>query len=218
MKYIGNVCYWEELINHTKVEYINYINLKNSENNLNSIDVNVPTLFVGWYSLKKNYPLFKNGNIEDISILNKEYKKNLRFWEFSFNENKSEHINGVNMFIRNAPYYFFRENYQYINIDPIFNNIINIEDIKKHVPINSDFIYNYKDEMIYILKSNIIYGLNLNMYDFFNINKMKLINTIKVKSKNYINDIDGKKYLDSYKIYPNFDELKRYLVVLLSKL
>lgn len=211
---IGNILYKDDLVNHTEVEYINYYKVdKNSS--LMGIDFRLPTLYVGWELTKK---LGENFDVE-VSILNKETEKYKSYWEFSFNEKKVDHISGVELFSINAPYYYFRRNYGYIGIDPIFNNIEHVEEIVPKLINDPDFLYNYKDEMLYALKegSRRVYGIDLKMYEYFNMDiehiKAKLIEN----SAKYVEDKEGSIYQEYYKSFSNFEELKRYLVVLLSK-
>jgi hypothetical protein len=205
---LANIMYRDELVNHTKVDFINYV-----PSQLDDFDKEIPKLFVGWNYLKEwDVSLFS-----DLSILNKEISKNIAYWEFSFNENKAQHVSGVEMFIRNAPYYYFRDKYKYKNVDPIFENFETIQDLKNIIPNNVEFVYNYKNEGLYFLNEDIIYGIDLNMYEFFNIEKDEIINSVVSEATPYAVDLEGETYQKHYKNYPNFEELKRYLVVLLSK-
>lgn len=208
MNKIANIIYSDELVNHTRVEYINYINF--NDDNF-KFDHNLPTLYVGWLLLKN----LRETDAE--TILNKELIENEVYWEFSFNEKKSDHISGINLFVRNAPYYYFRNNYKYKNLDPIFSNIESEIDLQNKTPKNPYSIYNHKDEMLYILNENTIYGVNLDMYQYFGIDKIKIIENLKENTPNYYYDNSGSIYQEYYKIYPFFEDLKRYLVVILSK-
>lgn len=210
MKTIGNVLYHNELFNHTKVDYINYYN-----SDYDNIDYSLPTLVVGWDFLKKKYG--EDFSEYGISILDKELIKNEFYWEFSFDEKKSDHISGVDMFVRNVPYYYFRSKYIYTNLDPIFNKITNIDEFKKLLPEGDFTSYQFKDEMIYLLKDIEIFGIDLEMYNFFNIDSYGLLSSLTSKISEVNHDVDGSIYQKYYKTYPNFEELKRYLVVLLSK-
>ena len=205
---IGNIVYKDELVNHTKVDYINYYNV---DGEFNDYDRGLPTLIVGWNFLKDNNQFY------ELNILEKEITKNVVYWEFSFNENKAQHVSGVEMFIRNTPYYYFRDKYKYKNVDPIFENFETIQDLKNIMPNNVEFVYNYKNEGLYFLNEDMIYGIDLNMYEFFNIEKDEIINSVVSETTPYAVDLEGEIYQKHYKNYPNFEELKRYLVVLLSK-
>ena len=215
---LGNIIYKDELVNHTKIDYINYIDIKNGGNDIN-ISTSLPILFVGWNHFKRELNHFH----ENVSILKKEVKENLIYWEFSFNENKSQHVSGVEMFVRNVPYYYFRDKYKYINLDPIFNEFKDIADLMGWLyrfyisPNKIGHVYNYKNESLYFLNEGTIYGIDLNMYEFFNIEKENIINSLVSESTPYTLDLDGSIYQKEYKNFPFFEDLKRYLVVLLSK-
>lgn len=206
---LGNIVYKDELVNHTKVDYINYIQSNSKE--LHHFNMTLPTLNVGW-----NY--YKENNLDfDLNILEKEVKENQLYWEFSFNENKAQHVGGIEMFVRNAPYYYFRGKYSYKNIDPIFNKISNLEDFTNILPNENFNTFQYKDEMIYILDNNNILGIDLKMYEYFKIDINEITSFIKEESIMYFHDEDGSIYQNQYKNFPFFEDLKRYLVVLLSK-
>lgn len=204
MNKIGNILYTDELVNHKKVNYINYI----ENNNINIIDNDLPTLIVGWNNVKFN-------NINNISILNKTIIPYKLYWEFSFKENKQEHVNGVDLFSKLSLNYFFEKKYNYITIDPIFQNILLTNDIFNYIvgDIKKTYLNN---NMLYVLTTkNNIYGLNLNILNFFNIKKEKIILEFSEKSIIFVKDNDNdilNKYL---KYFNGFEYTKRYLVIFL---
>lgn len=209
MKKIGNIILNNELINHTKLEYIHYIKMSDA------IEYgwdNLPTLIVGWEVVKN---IYKNSD-KEISILEKELEKSNLYWEFSFLENKPDHVSGIELFSRNIPYYYFNNKYEYINIDPVMNNINEIEKLYSLLPEKFSYVYNYKNEMLYCLNNKNIYGLDLNMFETFGFDKTVIINNLMLSIGNYIQDEDGNKYDEYSKIYPNYEDLRRYLIVLLS--
>lgn len=205
---IANIIYDQELVKHEKKNFINYICPPPSS--LIDINLNLPTLFVGWNVVKDN------PNINSANILDKTIVTNKLFWEFSYKEKKSEYFKGIDNFINNAPIYYFKYNYKYINLDPIFFNISNIEDLKHILPKESQVIYNYKNEMLYIFYNNVIWGIDLKMYGYFNFDVVELKVEILKRNKLFIDDIDGDQYIEQYKNFPNFEELKRYMPVILS--
>ena len=71
--------------------------------------------------------------------------------------------------------------------------------------------------MLYTLELNRRYGIDLKMYEYLNIDIENIKSKIIEKTNNYINDPEGLIYLNEYKSYPNFEDLKRYIVVLMSK-
>ncbi len=208
---IGNIIYRDELVNHTKCEYINCIPDSISTKSISWDEINIPTLMVGWKNIKES------GSFDDLNILKKEYSKNSLYWEFSFKENKAQHVSGVDMFVRNVPYYYFRGQYNYTNLDPIFNNIHNLDDFSNALPSEKFNTFQYKDEMIYILDNHNIYGINMKMYEYFNFDLEELTQIIIDKGLPAKHDITGSIYQKYYKTFPFFEDLKRYLVVFLSK-
>ena len=220
---LGNIVYQGNLVNHEKVDYINYINEPVS---YNQIPIELPTLYVGWFMMKE---INKDILFDNQSILDKKIVTDKLYWEFSFKENKSQHVDGISSFVRNVPYYYFKPKYNYINIDPVFFQIENIDDLNNILAKEYDAVYNFKGEMLYMLntkglindpyKQSRIVGIDLNMYEHFEFDIDQLLQTLhkKVPTNKIYNDFDGEKHEKYYKIFPNFDELKRYLVVLLSK-
>lgn len=217
---LGNIIYQGDLVNHEKVEYINYIKEPVQ------VPDELPTLYVGWFMMKElnlNNPL-----IAAQSILDKKVITDKLYWEFSFKENKAQHVDGISNFVRNVPYHYFKPQYGYVNLDPVFFRLSSIEDLNDYLSKSYGAIYNYKGEMLYLLTNNsegyrpienTIIGVDLNMYEHFEFDMDKLIENLhkRVPIDHIYNDFDGEIYLKHYKIYPNFDDLKRYLVVLLTK-
>jgi hypothetical protein len=210
---IANVIYEKELVNHTKVEYVNYYNeLIEYE----KLDKSLPTLFVGWSFMKACNP--NNEIIQHADILKKKIITNELYWEFSFEESKASHVKGIETFVNIAPQFYFTPKYTYVNLDPVFFQIVDIEGLMDVLPKEKDVVYNYKNEMLYILKGNKITGIDLKMYAFFKFNISEIIEIFQNgQTAVYINDMDGQMYLNQYKIFPNFTLLKRYIVVILTK-
>lgn len=213
---IANIIHEKELINHTKVDYVNYYNEKIG---YEKVDQSLPTLYVGWVFMKACNP--ENQIIQNANILSKRIITNELFWEFSFDESKGSHVKGVQNFINHAPEFYFQPKYHYINLDPVFFQIKEEQDLFDYLPQNIDAVYAYKNEMLYLFYEKQsrfqICGLDMKMYSFFNFNTTDIIGRIASKTTRYFNDLDGQMYLNQYKIFPNFSFLKRYLVVILSK-
>lgn len=209
---IANVIYEKELVNHTMVEYINY---HQGALEYDSLDKKLPTLYVGWSFMKACNP--NNEIIQHADILKKKIVTNELYWEFSFEESKPSHVKGVDSFVNTVPQFYFTPKYQYINLDPVFFQIAEIEDLMAVLPKEIDATYIFKNEMIYVLKDNKISGINLKMYEFFKFKVDEIIDHINYRTTLTMNDTDGQMYLNQYKIFPNFQHLKRYLVVILTK-
>jgi len=209
---IANVIHEKELVNHTKVDYINYFNEPKVYDDL---DKSLPTLYVGWSFMKACNP--DNEIIQNADILKKRIITNELYWEFSFRESKPSHVKGVDKFAGLAPQFFFSPKYSYINLDPVFFQLKDIQDVMDVLPKEIDCCYNFKNEMFYLLKDNKITGLDLRMYEFFKFNISELLTRIGQRTNDSTLDFDGTLYQKYYKIFPNFEQLKRYLVTILSK-
>ena len=208
---IANIIYEKELVSHTQVDYINYFN---KPQNYNSVDKTLPTLYVGWSFMKACNPF--NEIIQNANILHKKIIANELYWECSFEESKPSHVKGIKSFVNLAPKFYFQPKYNFINLDPIFFQIKDVQDLIDIVPKKIDFLYNFRHEMIYLLTGNKITSIDLKIYDFFqfNINEIEL--ELRAKTAKCYDDLDGSIYQSYYKILPNFLCLKRYLIVLLS--
>lgn len=201
---IGNIISDSELINHDVIPYVNYYDY----NCLDNIDFSMPTLFVGWISLKTTF------TDSVFNILEKTIKKNHHLWEFNFDENKASHVKGVEDFVNDLPKYYFEHTYSYDNIDPVFSNIKPSDDIRLHFDNYYDAIYNYKNEFLYLLKDNKITGIDLRMFNYFKFDIVYIISHLEKRTSKYTLDIDGEIKISLSKLLPNFLNLRRYLVVL----
>jgi len=209
---IANIIYEKELVNHTKVEYVNYIN---APTEYDSLDKSLPTLFVGWSFMKASNP--NNFIIQNANILHKKIIANELYWECSFEESKPSHVKGIDSFVNLAPQFYFQPKYTYVNLDPVFFQIVDIEDLMAAISKKIDLSYTLKNEMMYILSDHKIVGINLKMYEFFKFNVQEILQRIQERAETSYEDPNGTLYQDQYKIFPNFPHLKRYLVVILSK-
>ena len=208
---IANIIHEKELVNHTKVEYINYFNEPIEYNKLDKL---LPTLYVGWQFMKTSNS--DNQVINNAEILRKKIITNELYWEFSFAENKSAHVKGVDDFVEAVPLYYFFPKYTYINLDPVGFQLRDVQDLMDVVPKQIDFLYNYKNEMVYFLKDDKITGIYLTLYSFFKFNINELLDRLQERTTNSVNDLDAEIYQSYYKIFPKFEFLKRYLVTILK--
>lgn len=209
---IANIVYEKNLVNHTKVDYINYVN---GEVKYNNLDTSLPTLYVGWSFMKQCNP--DNEIIQNANILYKKIITNELYWEFSFDESKSSHVKGVESFINNAPNFYFSSKYQYVNLDPVFFQLAYIDDLMYVIPKQINSVYVYKNEMVYILLDDKIWGINLKMYEFFKFNVDEILKNLMERTVYSTIDISGEIFQQYYKILPNYIHLKRYLVTILTK-
>lgn len=209
---IANIVYENELVNHIKVDYINYIN-ERIEYDL--LDKNLTTLYVGWNFMKSCNP--NNDLIQNADILKKKIISNSLYFEFSFEESKASHVKGLENFVEAIPHYYFQPKYTYIDLDPVFFQIKDIEELFDILPKKIDAIYNFKNEMLYLIIDNKITGINLIMYNYFKFNIDEIIKKLNTRTSSVFNDLDGKIYDLYYKKFPNFSNIKRYIIVILTK-
>ena len=121
---IANIIHEDDLVNHTKVDYINYFNEPKAYDEL---DKSLPTLYVGWSFMKKCNP--ENPIIQNADILKKKIITNELYWELSFREGKPSHVKGVNKFASLAPEFYFKPKFTYTNLDPVFFQLANDDDL-----------------------------------------------------------------------------------------
>ena len=209
---IANVIHEKELVNHTKVEYINYFNEAKAYDDL---DKSLPTLYVGWSFMKACNP--DNPIIQNADILKKKIITNELYWEFSFRESKPSHVKGVDTFAGLVPQFYFSPKYIYTNLDPVFFQLKDVDDLMDVTPKKIDASYNYKNEMFYFLTDNKIWGIDLRMYQFFKFGLEEILQRMLVRTAMPITDLEGETYQLYYKIFPNYEHLKRYIVTILSK-
>jgi len=211
---LGNVIYGDELVKHIAASYINYID---DVADYNAVNKELPTLFVGWRFMKENNQHIKQ--IKKADILDKTIKEKRLYWEFSFDENKSEHVNGVQDFVDAVPSLYYDSMFDYICIDPVFDKIKTFNDLTSKLPDVIDTCYVFKDQAIYIKQGNVIYGIDLNMFGFFGFDTTKIVDIITNKtflSKTHL-DSDGEMHKKMLRTFPNFHHLKRYMCDILEK-
>lgn len=218
---IGNIIHKEELVNHTPVDYINYVNISNEFDHKNLKEYNniLPTLYVGW-GLVKN--IYNNSSDQEVSILNKEIITNKQYWEFSFSENKSEHINGVQDFVTSAPYIYFNNRCSYEFINPIFLDLRDVDDLfgVDFLPKKFDVYLNYMDSVLYLLNIDLddkIYGFDLKLFNYLGFDTTQITNHLKTLSGVVINDLDGKKVQEWLEYFNSTKDIIKYMPVILNK-
>jgi len=209
---IANIIHEKELVNHTKAEYINYFN---EPKVYDELDKSLPTLYVGWSFMKACNP--DDPIIQNADILKKKIITNELYWEFSFRESKPSHVKGVDTFAGLVPQFYFSPKYIYTNLDPVFFQLRDVDDLMDVTPRKIDASYNYKNEMFYFLTDNKIWGIDLRMYQFFKFSLEEILQRMLVRTAMPITDLEGETYQLYYKIFPNYEHLKRYLVTILSK-
>lgn len=222
---IANIFTEQELSNHEKKDWINYVLYEPfmKENLMLYGNFALPTLIIGWNFLKRQAPFLTNFQ---PNILQKKIPNSNIIWEFSKDEKMTDHFNGVSEFVKTAPRKFI-EIRPYRNVDPIKDNIIDEDHLIHYIggflSLYHCNVYQYKDEIIYLYDRTRfqITGIYLNSYKYFgyDIEKIKLMifDRVRQNEKNKATmDIDGTIYQSFYKQFPEFDQLKRSIVLFLS--
>jgi len=219
---IANIVSDKELSNHKKLDWINYVVLNGSPliapGQVPHYNIYYPSLIVGWDLFRKNYPEYKPDILDKTTglIYNVE-------WEFSAEEKLVDHFEGIQNFIKTAPRKF-AEKYPYRNIDPIADKIEKEEEILEIVRQNFYMdhvrLYQYKDEIIYLYSEGCwkIFGIYLNAFRYFkyDVEKIKTLLYAAIPQNQIFLDPDGQNYGTYYKQFPDFDQLKRSMVLFLA--
>jgi len=209
LKKIANIISENELVNHKKVNWIGYYDYKS----WNDCDLSLPTLVVGWNKYKEHFPyLYPNILYKHLNPTNPRV-----MWEFSMEERVVDYFTGVESFVKKAPREYC-ELYEYISIDPIKHAIREEWDLIEKIPFSNSVMYQYKDEIIYILDRNQskIYGIYLNAFRYFKYDTKKIMTLFSDRIEKQVIDLDGSLYQSFYKQFPNFDQLKRTIVLFLE--
>lgn len=209
---LGNIIYESELINHKKSKIINYYEFNDLSKK--KIDNNLPTLIVGWKLVKE---ILKESSLE-ISILEKRIVTNKLYWEHSFEDEKEEYTLGIKNFVDNVGFYYNLDKYKYFNLDPLFFNISDINELKNVLSKDVDGIYQYKNNMIYVLKEQRITGIDLDAYYFYGFDTIEIVKyliSICNNNENIFIDGDGSKFSSLRSQMPYFNKLKTYTLPLL---
>ncbi len=204
---MGNIFSDCELINHKKLDYINYGKCSDMPKfwNFNASKFktnNLPTLFIGWKALENIFP---------INILEKKLPNNM-FWEFSPEEDIIQYTNSLESFIKEVPSLYIKR-CPYINADLFNHKIFKSDDLEwKLSKIKNGDLYVYKNDMAYYnTQNNTIYGFKLPIYNAV-LGDGLALKTLKESSEKVIED-DGELFQRYYKMFPDFPLLKRSMVV-----
>jgi hypothetical protein len=204
VKKIANIISNVELTNHTKVDWINYVPLTVHA------DIRFPTLIIGWNRYKREFP-----HLYPDILVKKSNSQYPLFWEFSIEEKITDHFTGIENFVKNAPREFVNQ-FSYKSIDPISHNIETPEQLLSQMPVDGSY-YQYKEEIIYVYDrtKNSIIGIYLTAYKYFGFDVKKIITLFSDKYQAKTIDSDTAIYQSYYRQFPDFDQLKRSMVLFL---
>lgn len=191
------------LFNKTIPVYINIVDY----HNINTIDTNIPTLYIGYSDITTNNILALEGE----QIFNNQVDANT-WWTYSKQERLSSFHDVVDMFCDNSPkYYFFnKDRFVYKPFHYLFetSNKFVLEDVIK--------VYNNKRSIFCLMNDNkTIYGFDKNY--FYYINKLDVINNILTLHKDKVYDDKDFELLKQYQqLMPSvYETVEKYLVSLI---
>lgn len=175
-------------------------------------------MIIGWEKVKSHFPGQSNILIKRLSAPYQSVR-----WEFAKEEKMGDHFTGVEKFVNTAPREFI-DLFPYANIDPIRFEVKNedhlIEILDNRIQMKNAFFYRYKEEMIYIFDranpKKPIWSVYLNAYKYFGYDINRIMGLVETRIPNQTIDPDGLIYQSYYKQFPDFDQLKRTMVLFLS--
>lgn len=170
MRYIANI------ITNSKIEISSFFNVTSD---ITKVDINLPTLIIGWGEVKKIYP--------EQNILEHQINENL-YWTFSKREKRFKYELDLENFIKKVVfelnskinYHFF--NYILANHEKRLSFINYVNNGYCSIYYNSRFLY------IYNIKDNITIGISLNDLNYININIKNFIQSLITQNNNIICD------------------------------
>jgi len=174
-------------------------------------DLSCPTLIIGWYKCKELFG-------DQVSILKRTIKPNL-YWTFAPNEKLQYFNEDTEKFVQKL-YKDLIKPYKYQFIDPIIDNIINIDHVLRYsnndkydcVYLTEDFIYMFNEE------EKLILGIDINYYKKlrFNIDKITFV-LLGTSDITLTEDYTDDGVYQSYKKILNIDFEKKYIPLLETK-
>ena len=188
------------LFNKVIPEYINIVDYSN----INNVDINIPTLYIGYCDIIMHDIL----KLEGEQIFNNQVDNNT-WWTYSKQERLSTFHDVVDMFCLNSPKYYFynKERFVYKPFHYLFDssNEFIVEDVIK--------VYNNKRSVFCLMNdSKTIYGFDKNY--FYYLNRLDLIKNIL--SLQCVYDDNDYALLNQYQqLMPcMFETIEKYLVTL----
>lgn len=154
---------------------------------LNDIDANTPTLIIGYNEAK--------ANIQNFSIIKKDYKDQNLYWTYKKNEKKIDNETDTERFNKTCIDTYIK-NKEYIFINVI---LLSYERTKRLISFikNSDIKHFYIEgnKFIYMHHKNKVYGFSLTTSDFYGLKTNAILKLIKSNKQNII--------LNDFKFLPN---------------
>jgi hypothetical protein len=165
MKYIANI------ITKSKLDVSDYINVVND---IDGVDLQIPTLIVGWSKVKEFYP--------DADILVKQINETV-CWTYSNREKRQEYEPDLAKFIKNV-FENLESRIKYTFFNVLTSKLSKVKGLINYInsPITK-FIY-ISDKSIYIYDNKQVIGVSLSDLEYYGIHREKILDFIKRNPKN----------------------------------
>lgn len=170
-KYIGNI-----VTTYNKDKFLPIFNvIREKEGCIKDI----PTLFIGLDMARDN--------IENFSILKKEYEEKNIWWTYKKTERKYDFDNDIesfygfclNKFLTNVKYFYFDlPRYHYSDIKRILEWLGGNSEKTCFLTRESNFMFIYDKE------KNIVFGLSLTLAEYIGVNRKKIVSLVRKNRKN----------------------------------
>lgn len=154
------------IVTNTNINVDKHFNVLNT---LDEIIQGIPTLIIGWDIVKTINP--------EADFIDKKLSDNI-FWTFKKTERRDIFEEDLYYFINHC-YKLLVKNIEYIFIDLILLNELELKNIFNKLKKTKQLIgYNYNN-MIYLYTDNIIYGFDLKLVKYLALDTEKIIKKIK---------------------------------------
>ena len=171
MKYIANI------ITKSKIDVGEYINITNT---LDEVDLQIPTLIIGWENVKRFFP--------QADILNKRITETVS-WTYSNREKRQEYEPDLNKFIRDL-FINLGSTVKYTFFNILTSKLKRIKDFIKYIQSDLPKVIYLTNKNVYIYNGEQITGFSISDLEYYGIKKEKVINSLKrnVNNKLFFND------------------------------
>lgn len=174
-KFCSILCFEEQDKSLLEIEFERY-QISVETFGAEQLDVDVPTLLVGWYGTKKNY--------QECRISEKKIAANL-FWTFSTKEDKEQQKKDIEKFIKLSLEEFLPKNYSTFDCMMDGNILDSVDSIfeKDHT-----FCYFGKNNSLFVYGRKGFIGINLGSLDYIGLNSRSFIeNVVREYSPLFLN-------------------------------
>ena len=171
MKYIANI------ITKSKIDVGEYINITNT---LDEVDLQIPTLIIGWENVKRFFP--------QADILNKKITETVS-WTYSNREKRQEYEPDLNKFIRDL-FINLGSTVKYTFFNILTSKLKRIKDFIKYIQSDLPKVIYFTNKNVYIYNGEQVTGFSISDLEYYGIKKEKVVNFLKrnVNNKLFFND------------------------------